>query len=111
MSWVSFISIQLAFYFDSIHRNYQDVYQVSKDVYYVTFLDSEFNDLEYSLTKDVMVTSEDMFKKDIASWPMDARVWLKPDIQRYAVVKYVDGEPKIQYMGAQNLTDNQLQTF
>ncbi|MGE7987891.1 hypothetical protein [Lysinibacillus fusiformis] len=99
------------FYFDSIHRNYQDVYKVSNDVYYVTFLDSEFNSLEYSLTKDVMVTSEEMFKKDIASWPMDARVWLKLDIQRYAVVKYVDGEPKVHYMGVQNLTDNQLQTF
>ncbi len=99
------------FYFDSIHRNYQDVYKVSNDVYYVTFLDSEFNSLDYSLTKDVTVTSEEMFKKDIASWPMDARELLKPNIQRYAVVKYVDGEPKVQYMGVQNLTDNQLQTF
>ncbi|WP_445480557.1 hypothetical protein ACULLL_10565 [Lysinibacillus irui] len=59
----------------------------------------------------MMVTSEEMFKKDIASWPKEARIWLKPGIQKYAVVKYIDGVPKVQYLGAQNLTDRQIEAF
>lgn len=99
------------FYFDSINRNYQDVYKITDDLYFVTLVDNEFSDFEYSITKDMMVTSEEMFKKDIASWPKEARIWLKPGIQKYAVVKYIDGVPKVQYLGAQNLTDRQIEAF
>lgn len=94
-----------------IDRNYQDVYQVSDDVYYVTFVDHEFNHMEYALSTDSMLTAEEMFADVMANWPDEARYWLKPDVQRYAVVKYVDGAPKVQYIGAQNLTDAQLAAF
>lgn len=99
------------FYFDAIDRHFQDVYKVRDDLYYVTILDNEFNNTEYSLSKDTNITAEEMFAKDIAGWPKEARIWLKPEIQRYAVVKYMDGAPKVQYMGAQNLTDQQIEAF
>lgn len=99
------------FYFDAIDRHFQDVYKVRDDLYYVTILDNEFNHTEYSLSKDTNITSEEMFAQDFASWPKEARIWLKPGIQRYAVVKYMDGVPKVQYFGAQNLTDQQIEAF
>ena len=48
----------------------------------MTILDNEFNHTEYSLSKDTNITPEEMFVKDIASWPKEARIWLKPGIQK-----------------------------
>ncbi|WP_413363331.1 hypothetical protein [Lysinibacillus sp. 3P01SB] len=96
---------------DDINREYQDVYKVFDDVYYVTFVDDEFNYMEYSAMTTPVMTAEEMLADGISNWPDEARNWVKPNVQRYAVVKYIDGAPKVQYMGAQNLTDEQLAAF
>ena len=97
------------FYLDDINRSIDAVYEVSaNDVYYVELTDHEFDSMSYYTNTD---DQTDLFTIDFSQWPEESLRSLRANIKRYAVVKMIDGTPIVQYIGLQNLTNEQLATY
>ena len=96
------------FYYDEIKREFDAVYEVAKDLYYVVLNDQEFDVMGYYTSVE---NEPAPLEVDMASLPAGTESYLKKNVKRYAVVKMVDATPKLQYLGVHNLTDEELSQF
>lgn len=86
--------------------------KITDDTYLVTFRDAYFDSMGY-----MDGTHDDSFDpaeyKDVpmSEWPTETQDYITNGIPSYAVVKLVDGNVQIPYMGYRNLTEGELESF
>lgn len=93
------------FYRADIKREFDEVVEVKENVYYVEMTDHEFEGMGYGDYEF------DFQSTPIDQMPADAEPYLTRDIKRFAVVKIVDGEPKLQYIGLEPLAEAQIEKY
>lgn len=93
------------FYSAETKRNFDEVTEVKENVYYVKMIDHEFDSMGYG---DFDI---DFQNTPIESMPAAAEPYLTKNIKRYAVVKIVDGEPKLQYIGKKPLYKTKIEQY
>lgn len=105
-------------YYPRIVRSVTKAYEIAADTFYVEMVDNEFekfmfrgNFEEFMFWADDDYLPEDYVFKPIETWPNDMPDYAITGIQRYAVIKMVDGHPTFRYIGYQNLTDEELARY
>ena len=104
----AFYVLGMEYYVNYIDRKIEQIHAVSDHVFYLKLVDVEFDADSYYMSTEGMPPA---LKVDIPSLPEEAKQYFTTNITRYAVVKLVDGSPKVQYIGIRNLSDDELAAF
>ena len=97
----------------TVIRTVEKAWEVADDTFYMIVSDIEFDEMSY-YTGDVDISSEEMdrfLSEPIEKWPEEARKWTVSDVRRYLLVKMVDGDATIKYIGGYPLSTEEIQQF
>lgn len=101
------------YYSPYVVRHIDRAVKLPNDTYYLQVHDLEFN-LQgyYAENKEATEDAYLQFvKKPVEEWPEGMQKYAKTNIQRYIVMKMVDGEPTFRYIGYQPLTLEQITEY
>ena len=93
-------------------RTVEKAWEVAEDTYYMTVSDIEFDVMTYYTASDAADEEMNLFiDQPITKWPAEARKNAVSDIRRYILVKLVDGQPTVKYIGYSPLTMDEINEF
>jgi hypothetical protein len=95
-----------------IRRTVEKAWKVEEDMYYMVVSDIKFDLMTYSTASDAAYEEMNHFiDQPITKWPAEARKNAVSDIRRYILVKLVDGQPTVKYIGYSPLTMDEINEF
>ena len=99
-------------YFSQVNRNVTKVYEIATNMYYVELLDDEFD--WYAFEMDEYTNNEEMndfVNVEPSAWSDELAHYARSNIQRYAIVKMIDGEPTFPYVSYRNLMPAEIELY
>ena len=101
-------------HFTDYWRTVTKAYEIADNKYYVEMLDAQFyfyyyTEKDYHYYYDYSL--EDYLHEPYENWPDPLLDFTKTDMQRYAIIKIVDGYPAFLYIGYDNLTDDEIAAY
>ena len=92
-------------------RTVEKAWEVAEDMYYMVVSDIAFDEMAYDNVELTPVDKVDFLYEPITKWPVEARKYAVSDIRRYLLVKVVNGQPTVKYIGNWPLTMDDIKTY